>query len=120
MEPNKKNEEQNKAQQPEQDKQEQPGTAAAKAAALDSVIGSPTENVRAKRSDATWSNTGTNISYEGQTAPAGGGSVGTGESSGQSATGSSINAANEYESGRLGHTEDKDDTEDTAKKNEEA
>ncbi len=120
MEPNKKNEEQNKAQQPEQDKQEQPGTAAAKAAALDSIIGSPSENVRAKRSDATWSNTGTNISYEGQTAPAGGGSVGTGESSGQSATGSSINAADEYESGRLGHTEEETDGSETTKKDDNA
>lgn len=62
------------------------------AAQLDSLITtSPTNAVHARHHTGQHhGDTGTNISYEGQTAPGGGGSVGTGESSGQSATGSSI------------------------------
>lgn len=64
------------------------------AAQLDSLISSPTAAVHARHHQSSHgthlADTGTNISYEGQTAPGGGGSVGTGEASGQSATGSSI------------------------------
>ncbi len=79
------------------------------AANLDGIIGSPTENVRSRRSSADWSNTGTNISYEGNTAPAGGGSVGTGQSSGKEAVDPTINANDAYDyvsSGRDGQAED--------------
>ena len=40
--------------------------------------------------DAGLATTGTNVSYEGATAPGGGGSVGTGYASGQEATGAAI------------------------------
>lgn len=60
------------------------------AAGLDSIISGATDNVRSRRSGGTLGNTGTNISYEGATAPGGGGSVGTGYSSGQEATGADI------------------------------
>lgn len=61
------------------------------AAQLDALITSPTNAVHARHhSGRHHGDTGTNISYEGQTAPGAGGSVGTGEASGQSATGSSI------------------------------
>lgn len=105
MEENKKAE----GQEQEKDENEQSGKGNVSAANIDSIIGSATENVRSRRSDATWSNTGTNISYEGQTAPAGGGSVGTGESSGQSATGSRISTSDEYEAGRAEHPNDDED-----------
>lgn len=64
------------------------------AAQLDMLISSPTANVHARHHQGLHGHhlgsTGTNISYEGATAPGAGGSVGTGEASGQSATGSSI------------------------------
>ena len=64
------------------------------AAQLDALIGSPTNAVHARHHQGLHgqhlADTGTNISYEGATAPGGGGSVGTGQASGQSATGSSI------------------------------
>lgn len=66
----------------------------ASAAQLDALISSPTNAVHARHHQGLHghhlADTGTNISYEGATAPGGGGSVGTGEASGQSATGSSI------------------------------
>lgn len=82
-EENKNDEEQPRPEQPEEKKQ-------TSAAGLDSIISSPTGNVRARHKTGTWGNTGTNISYEGQTAPGGMGSVGTGEASGQDATGARI------------------------------
>lgn len=60
---------------------------------INAIIGGATGNVRSRRSTNDWSDTGTNISYEGATAPAGGGSVGTGQASGQDATGASISVA---------------------------
>lgn len=64
------------------------------AAQLDALISSPTGNVHARHHQGahgtSLADTGTNISYEGATAPGAGGSVGTGEASGQSASGSSI------------------------------
>lgn len=57
------------------------------AASIDSIITGATDAVRSRTSGGTLGNTGTNISYEGATAPAGGGSVGTGYASGQEATG---------------------------------
>lgn len=60
------------------------------AARLDSIISSPTDAARSHRHTDTWSNQGTNTSYEGATAPGGGGSVGTGQASGQDAVGARI------------------------------
>lgn len=62
---------------------------------INGIIGSATSNVHARHHSggAHWSDVGTNISYEGATAPGAGGSVGTGEASGQSATGSSIQSS---------------------------
>lgn len=76
------------------------------AASIDAIISSPTENVHARRSGAShrMANTGTNISYEGPTAPGGGGSVGTGYSSGHSATGSGT-SSDPAESARTHATE---------------
>jgi hypothetical protein len=46
--------------------------------------------------------TGTNISYEGATAPGAGGSVGTGFSSGKEALGETIHTSSDYEIGHVG------------------
>lgn len=56
------------------------------ASQLDAITNNPTESVRSRRTGDSLSNTGTNITYEGATAPAGGGSVGTGQASGKDAT----------------------------------
>ncbi len=61
---------------------------------INNIITSPTGAVRSRtHHGGTHGDTGTNVSYEGNTAPGGGGSVGTGEASGQSATGSRITGA---------------------------
>lgn len=54
-----------------------------------------------------YANTGTNISYEGATAPGSGGSVGTGEASGQPADGSRITTTRTEETGEVGRHGDK-------------
>lgn len=58
-------------------------------------------------SNSGLANTGTNISYEGPTAPAAGGSVGTGYASGKEATGGKISANSDYDQNRATHV-DKD------------
>ena len=60
------------------------------AANLDSIIRSATDAARSHRHSDSLGNTGTNISYEGPTAPGAGGSVGTGQASGQDAVGARI------------------------------
>lgn len=62
-------------------------------------------------------NTGTNISYEGATAPGAGGSVGSGYASGKSAAESSINTDSDYDQARVGK-ENKDEQEDAASSDE--
>lgn len=54
-----------------------------------------------------YANTGTNISYEGATAPGGGGSAGTGEASGQPADGSRITTTRADETAAIGRHGDK-------------
>lgn len=49
-----------------------------------------------------FASTGTNVSYEGATAPGAGGSVGTGYASGQEATGTTIHTNSDYEENRGG------------------
>lgn len=85
---------------PHEDQEQSKKKKTSSAASIDGIIGSPTENVRSRRSSADWSNTGTNISYEGNTAPAGGGSVGTGQSSGKEAVDPRINANDAYDNVR--------------------
>jgi hypothetical protein len=53
-------------------------------------------------SNAGLANTGTNISYEGATAPGAGGSVGTGYASGKEATGETIATNSDFEQNRGG------------------
>jgi hypothetical protein len=65
------------------------------AASIDGIINSPTEAARSHRHTDQWSNQGANISYEGATAPGGGGSVGTGYASGQDAVGARVSAGDE-------------------------
>ena len=57
---------------------------------------------------------GTNISYEGPTAPAGGGSVGTGYTSGQTGVDGTISTDSDYDRARMGkeHKEQKDVSDD--------
>lgn len=62
------------------------------AANIDAIITSATDAARSHRHTDTWSNQGANISYEGATSPAGGGSVGTGQASGQDAVDARIEA----------------------------
>jgi hypothetical protein len=52
--------------------------------------------------------TGTNISYEGATAPGSGGSAGTGYTSGQPATGASISTDSDYDQAGVGTTNRQD------------
>jgi hypothetical protein len=81
-----------------------------KAALYDAIIGSATDNVRSHtHHHDTLGNTGTNISYEGPTAPGSGGSAGTGYASGQDAVGARTSTNSEYEEGRVAHPKKKDD-----------
>lgn len=81
---------------------------------INGIITSPTEHVRSTlHHQGDWSNTGTNTSYEGTTAPGGGGSVGTGQGSGQSATGATITTSSSYENATPRSKEDKEDSEHT-------
>lgn len=90
------------AEEQKEAKQEKKHTSAA---ALDSIISSPTGNVKARHKTESWGNTGTNISYEGQTAPGGMGSVGTGQASGQDATGATIHVP---DAGNVHHNREDD------------
>jgi hypothetical protein len=56
--------------------------------------------------------TGTNVSYEGPTAPGAGGSVGTGYASGQAATGASIASSSDYDQAAIGRHFDKAEGDD--------
>ena len=73
-----------------------------RAANIDAIITSATEAARSHRHTDTWSNQGTNISYEGPTAPGAGGSVGTGLASGQDATGAHIYTDDAYQHAAAG------------------
>ena len=77
-------------------------------ASINNIINSPTDAVRSHHHTDTLGNTGTNISYEGATAPGGGGSVGTGQSSGQDAVGAKISTSNENDSA-TGHSKETED-----------
>jgi len=77
------------------------------AANIDAIIGSATDGARSHRHTDTWSNQGTNISYEGATAPGGGGSVGTGQASGQDAVGARISSDDEQDYANAGREKDK-------------
>lgn len=70
------------------------------------IYRSPTEAVTPQHTSA-YANSGTNISYEGATAPGSGGSVGTGEASGQPADGSRITTTRADETGDIGRHGDK-------------
>lgn len=78
-------------------------------ASINSIINSPTDQVRSRRHTDTLSNTGADISYEGATAPGSGGSAGTGDSSGKDAVGARISTNDGYESvsGKNGSKEGK-------------
>jgi hypothetical protein len=66
-------------------------------------------------------NTGTNISYEGPTAAGAGGSMGTGYTSGQAATGSSISTDSDYDQAAMGkHFDQSDNVDKTAEDAKEA
>lgn len=94
MDTNKKNapEEQEEQDDPKQETTEKKSHSTA--ASIDAIISSPTQNVRSRLSGSSGrlANTGTNITYDGPTAPGGGGSVGTGYSSGNSATGAGLSS----------------------------
>jgi hypothetical protein len=79
------------------------------AAKLGAISQSATDAARSHRHTDTLSNTGTNISYEGNTAPGAGGSVGTGQASGQDAVEPRISSdhPNDYISTKE-HTEEKE------------
>lgn len=74
------------------------------AASIDSIISGATDAVHSRMSQEMWGNTGSNISYEGPTAPGAGGSVGTGNASGQDAVQGTINTNSEYDAAREGST----------------
>jgi len=92
----------------QQDKDQQKKHASGNAANIDAIINSPTEAVHGRHSTGSaYANTGTNISYEGPTAPGSGGSAGTGYASGQDATGARISAEDENDHVHH-HTNNKD------------
>ena len=76
---------------------------------VNSITGSATDKVRSRRSGDTLANTGTNVSYEGPTSTAAGG---TGYNSGRPATGARITGADEYDAGGVNRV-DKDSDADT-------
>jgi hypothetical protein len=85
------------------------------AADIDSIITGATDAVRSRQSSGNMGSTGTNVSYEGATAPGGAGSAGTGYGSGQDATGAGINEGNEDDLIREEKRKDeKDEDEDDA------
>lgn len=61
-------------------------------------------------SNSGLANTGTNISYEGATAPGSGGSVGTGYASGKPAVDPSISTDSDYDKANVGGTNDDEET----------
>ncbi len=66
-------------------------------------------------SNSGLANTGTNISYEGPTAPGAGGSSGTGYTSGQADTGQSVATSSDYDQAGVGsQANDTDSDEDLA------
>lgn len=69
-------------------------------------------------SDRDLANTGTNISYEGATAPGAGGSVGSGYASGKSAAESSISTDSDYDQARVGKGNKEENDEASAPSNE--
>jgi len=85
------------------------------AANLDAIISSPTNAARSHRHTDTWSNQGTNVSYEGPTAPGGGGSVGTGYASGQDAVGARITTSDNTDHARAGRSDKKEKGEDLSR-----
>ena len=64
-------------------------------------------------SNSGLANTGTNISYEGPTAPGAGGSVGIGYASGKEATGEKIATNTDYDKNRGGRATEKNKDEET-------
>lgn len=70
---------------------------------INAIIGSATQAVRSRLHSGQWSGTGTNISYEGATAPGGGGCAGTGQTSGQSGTGTRITGTDAQEAAAAHH-----------------
>lgn len=66
-------------------------------------------------SDDSLAQTGTNISYEGATAPGSGGSAGTGYTSGQAATGARIATDSDYDRARVGKANTDSDEETPAR-----
>ncbi|PZF71371.1 hypothetical protein [Taibaiella soli] len=86
------------------------------AASIDSIITGATDAVHSRHASSNLGNTGTNISYEGATAPGGSGSVGTGYSSGQDATGTTINTEGENDFVRDHKHKDEDDTDEENEK----
>jgi hypothetical protein len=63
--------------------------------------------------DRGFANTGTNISYEGATAPGSGGSAGTGYASGKDAVDETISTNSDYVQNRASHVNKKDELEET-------
>jgi len=63
---------------------------------------SATQQVTSRSGEGALAMTGTNVSYEGATAPGAGGSVGTGYASGKQAVDATISANSDYEQNRGG------------------
>jgi hypothetical protein len=71
------------------------------AAAIDAIITSPTEAVRSRMSGGNLGSTGTNVSYEGETAEGGAGSAGTGYNDDQTGSGISTSSHDAAEDAAL-------------------
>ncbi|XZF14389.1 hypothetical protein ACTHGU_21615 [Chitinophagaceae bacterium MMS25-I14] len=106
-----------------EDEQDTPGTEGKQkhhrhvsAAELDSIIGSATDAVHNRHAGSELGSTGTNVSYEGPTAPGGGGAVGTGYASGSDATGADISTTNENDLVRENPDDAKDEKSSEGKK----
>ncbi len=99
---------------PEENENQQKEKKHSSVASINSIITGATGAVHSRHSHESWGNTGTNISYEGTTAPGSGGSVGTGQASGSDATGASINTAGENDFVvPSGHTKKETDQQET-------
>ena len=107
-----KNKKDKKVKEENQNKETPKKRSRVSAAAIDAIINSPVAAVRSHLHRGDWSHTGTNISYEGTTAPGSGGSVGTGEASGHDAVGARITTRDESDFASHKHKLKKEDQEE--------
>jgi hypothetical protein len=108
MEENKKKPAENKNEQDENKEEKKDGLH--NNALYAASMGRPATAQVDPHSNSGLANTGTNISYEGPTAPGAGGSVGTGYASGKTADDPKITTDSDYDRARIAKENDEDES----------